>query len=149
MTTFFFSFRRIQTKREQSNIIISFIISHFISRSIYFLFHSCILKSALGIQYHLTQGTVLVWSFYSVSLTRWYCLREGSKYSKSPISLEISAFSIASTRVLLSYNRVRKSIYTAVSLYSGHLLQLGTDTSTPISNRSIQLYHCIVGNYYN
>ena len=120
---FFFSFRHIQTKREQNNPIISFIISHFISRSIYFLFHSCILKSALGIQYHLTQGTVLVWSFYSVSLTRWYCLREGSKYSKSPISLEISAFSIASTRVLLSYNRV--------------------------TNRSIQLYHCIVGTYYN
>ena len=30
---FIFSFRRIQTKREQNNLIISFIISHFISRS--------------------------------------------------------------------------------------------------------------------
>ena len=121
---FFFSFRRIQTKREQSNIIISFIISHFISRSIYFLFHSCILKSALGIQYHLTQGTVLVWSFYSVSLTRWYCLREGIA-------------NIAKVRSLLRY---RHSVSPAPGCYC---------LITGYENRSIQLYHCIVGTYYN
>ena len=78
---FFFSFRRIQTKREQNNPIISFIISHFISRSIYSLFHSCILKSDLGSQYHLTKGTVSNWSKYSILLTRWYCLKKGKSNS--------------------------------------------------------------------
>ena len=80
---FFFPFRRIQTKREQSNIIISFIISHFISRSIYSLFHSCILKSDLGSQYHLTKGTVSNWSKYSILLTQWYCLNKGKSNSVS------------------------------------------------------------------